>query len=73
MADNILTATHPPAAFTPRQIAEFYFKRCLDDEGELPAKRRARSAESAASTQTGQGTPTWWPTCDLPIPTLRWT
>ncbi|KAG6954455.1 hypothetical protein JG687_00011814 [Phytophthora cactorum] len=33
MADNILTATHPPAAFTPRQIAGFYFKPCLDDEG----------------------------------------
>ncbi|KAG6616659.1 uncharacterized protein IUM83_12976 [Phytophthora cinnamomi] len=34
MADNRLAATPPRPTFTPRQIASFYFKPCVDVEGE---------------------------------------
>ncbi|KAG3016060.1 hypothetical protein PC128_g14995 [Phytophthora cactorum] len=34
MSDNLLAASPPKPIFTPRQICSFYFKPCLDNEGE---------------------------------------
>ncbi|KAL4147352.1 hypothetical protein PRNP1_011108 [Phytophthora ramorum] len=34
MADNLLTAVAPAPTFRPRQIALFFFKPCLDEEGD---------------------------------------
>ncbi|KAG2765646.1 hypothetical protein Pcac1_g22926 [Phytophthora cactorum] len=34
MSDNLLAASPPKPTFTPRQICSFYFKPCLDNEGE---------------------------------------
>ncbi|KAG3107651.1 hypothetical protein PI124_g13392 [Phytophthora idaei] len=55
MADNILTATHSPAAFTPRQIAEFYFKPCLDDEGESTGYKTCKACGKCRKHSTGTG------------------
>jgi hypothetical protein len=33
MDDNILAAAPPRPTFTPKQVAAFYFKPCLDAEG----------------------------------------
>ncbi|EGZ26586.1 hypothetical protein PHYSODRAFT_470881 [Phytophthora sojae] len=34
MTDNLLAGPAPRPTFSPRQIAAFYFKPCLDGEGE---------------------------------------
>ncbi|ETI49864.1 hypothetical protein F443_06433 [Phytophthora nicotianae P1569] len=34
MSDNLLVSTPPRSTFSPKQIACFYFKSCLDEEGE---------------------------------------
>ncbi|KAG6599688.1 uncharacterized protein IUM83_13263 [Phytophthora cinnamomi] len=34
MTDNLLAGPAPRSTFSPRQIAAFYFKPCLDEEGE---------------------------------------
>ncbi|KAG3085238.1 hypothetical protein PI125_g19284 [Phytophthora idaei] len=55
MADNILTATHPPAAFTPRQIAGFYFKPCLDDEGKPTGYKTCKACGKYRKHSNGTG------------------
>ncbi|KAG3090693.1 hypothetical protein PI124_g15957 [Phytophthora idaei] len=55
MADNTLTATHPPAAFTPRQIAGFYFKPCLDDEGEPTGNKTCKACGKCRKHSNGTG------------------
>ncbi|KAG3067761.1 hypothetical protein PI124_g16831 [Phytophthora idaei] len=55
MADSILTATRPPAAFTPRQIAGFYFKPCLDDEGEPTGYKTCKACGKCHKHSNGTG------------------
>ncbi|KAG6965951.1 hypothetical protein JG687_00005128 [Phytophthora cactorum] len=56
MSDNILAAAPPKSTFTPRQVCSFYFKPCLDDEGEptgyYSCKTCGKCYASAAATGT---------------------
>ncbi|KAG3078492.1 hypothetical protein PI125_g20973 [Phytophthora idaei] len=55
MADNILTANHPPAAFKLRQVAGFYFKPCLDDEGEPTGYETCKACGKCRKHSNGTG------------------
>ncbi|EGZ13002.1 hypothetical protein PHYSODRAFT_460261, partial [Phytophthora sojae] len=57
MTDNLLAGPAPRPTFSPRHIAAFYFKPCLDEEGETTgyyacktcAKRRKHAPKSGYS------------------------
>ncbi|KAG3166884.1 hypothetical protein PI124_g6520 [Phytophthora idaei] len=53
MSDNLLAASPPKPTFTPRQICSFYFKPCLDNEGE-PTGYYARKTCGKCRKHTSQ-------------------
>ncbi|GMG17930.1 unnamed protein product [Phytophthora fragariaefolia] len=55
MADNILSPTRPQATFTPRQIAGFFFKTCLDEEGVATGYKSCKACGKCRKHLSGTG------------------
>ncbi|ETI57016.1 hypothetical protein F443_00632 [Phytophthora nicotianae P1569] len=55
MADIILTAPAPAQAFSPRQIATFYFSLFLDEEGEITGFQQCKACSKCRKHTAGMG------------------
>ncbi|ETO85768.1 hypothetical protein, variant 3 [Phytophthora nicotianae P1976] len=55
MADIILTAPAPAQAFSPRQIATFYFSLFLDEEGKITGFQQCKACSKCRKHTAGMG------------------
>ncbi|KAG6944898.1 hypothetical protein JG688_00016850, partial [Phytophthora aleatoria] len=60
ISDNLLAAAPPKPIFTPRQVCSFYFKPCLDDEGEPTGYYSCKTCGKCYASVAATGTLLPW-------------